>query len=227
MRRKLWFLSTLVIASSMFVVACSAPPAGGRESSGEDRGEAGGADSPSHRRAHGAPKPGRGITVVQGPEPLSLDPSVDIGKTSINVQQTILNPLVNHMSDNQTIPWLATEWKAVAPTRWRIKLREGVTFHNGEPFNADSVVFSINTYNSSRGEGSKMFKFVKEAVAVDEYTVDIVTEKPNPFVPESLAFLHARPPSTMPKWVRNSSAKRRSALGRSPSRSGSTACRLW
>lgn len=141
-----------------------------------------------------APKPGRGITVVQGPEPLSLDPSVDIGKTSINVQQTILDPLVNHMSDNETIPWLATEWKAVAPTRWRIKLREGVTFHNGEPFNADSVVFSINTYNSSKGEGSKMFKYVKEAVAVDEYTVDIVTEKPNPFVPESLAFLHALPP---------------------------------
>jgi peptide/nickel transport system substrate-binding protein len=69
-----------------------------------------------------------------------------------------------------------------------------VTFHNGEPFNAESVIFSIDTYNASEGEGSVFFKYVKDMEAVDEYTVDIITEEPNPIVPETLAFLFALPP---------------------------------
>ncbi|NLE76343.1 MAG: hypothetical protein GX605_06275 [Chloroflexi bacterium] len=134
------------------------------------------------------------LTVVQGPEPLSLDPSVDINKTSINVQFTMMDPLVYHTPENETIPWLAESWEPVEPTRWRIKLREDVKFHNGEPFNAESVIFSINTYNSSKGEGATQFAFVTGMEAVDEYTVDILTETPNPVVPEALAFLFALPP---------------------------------
>ncbi|MFN8456263.1 MAG: ABC transporter substrate-binding protein [Anaerolineae bacterium] len=137
---------------------------------------------------------GGSITVVQGPEPLSLDPTVDINKTSINVQYTMFDPLVNNTSDNQLIPWLATSWEAVEPTRWRFTLRQGVTFHNGEPFNAESVVFSLNAYNASKGEGAKLFTFIKGAEAVDEYTVDILTEKPNPIIPRAMAFLLALPP---------------------------------
>lgn len=134
------------------------------------------------------------ITIVQGPEPISLDPSIDINKTSINVQFTMFDPLVSHSADNTTIPFLATKWEAVEPTRWRISLREGVTFHNGEPFNADSVLFSINTYNSNLGEAKTFFKYVKAMEKVDDLTLDILTETPNPTVPETLAFLHVLPP---------------------------------
>ncbi|MCB0046562.1 MAG: hypothetical protein KDD92_14150 [Caldilineaceae bacterium] len=136
----------------------------------------------------------RSITVVQGPEPVSLDPSVDINKTSINVQHTMMDPLVYHTPENETIPWLATGWEPVEPTRWRISLRDDVLFHNGEPFNADSVIYSINTYNNSAGEGSVFFQYVEAMEKVDDYTVDIITAEPNPIVPETLAFLYALPP---------------------------------
>lgn len=142
----------------------------------------------------GADDAGRSITIVQGPEPVSLDPSIDINKTSINVQHTMFDPLVYHTPENETIPWLATSWEAIEPTRWRIKLREDVTFHNGEPFNAESVIFSINTYNSNQGEAKSFFQYVQSMEAVDETTVDIVTAEPNPIVPETLAFLYALPP---------------------------------
>jgi peptide/nickel transport system substrate-binding protein len=134
------------------------------------------------------------ITVVQGPEPVSLDPSVDINKTSINVQHTMMDPLVYHTPDNVTIPWLATSWEPVEPNRWRISLRDDVTFSNGEPFDADSVIYSINAYNNSQGEGSVFFQYVEEMEKVDDYTVDIITAEPNPIVPETLAFLYALPP---------------------------------
>ena len=41
-------------------------------------------------------------------------------------------------------PLLAESWEAVSPTTWRFKLRQGVKFHNGEPFDADDVVFTLN-----------------------------------------------------------------------------------
>lgn len=136
----------------------------------------------------------RSITVVQGPEPVSLDPSVDINKTSINVQHTMMDPLVYHTAENETIPWLATSWEPVEPTRWRVTVRDDVSFHNGEPFNADSVIYSINAYNNSAGEGSVFFQYVEDMEKVDDYTVDIITAEPNPIVPETLAFLYALPP---------------------------------
>jgi peptide/nickel transport system substrate-binding protein len=138
--------------------------------------------------------PGGSITVVQGPEPVSLDPTVDINKTSINVQYTMFDPLVNNTPDNEIIPWLATSWEPVEPTRWRFNLREGVTFHNGEPFNAESVAFSVDAYNNSQGEGSKLFGFIQDVEVVDDLTVDIITDKPNPIVPRTMAFLMALPP---------------------------------
>jgi peptide/nickel transport system substrate-binding protein len=168
----------LVVAGLLVSCAPAAPAAPGSESS--SAGESSTAL--------------KSITVVQGPEPVSLDPSVDINKTSINVQMTMMDPLVNHTAENETIPWLATGWEAIEPTRWRITLREGVTFHNGEPFNAESVVFSINTYNASQGEGQTFFQYVTGTEIVDDYTVDILTDVPNAIVPETLAFLMALPP---------------------------------
>ena len=41
------------------------------------------------------------------------------------------------------MPALAERWEIVEPTRWRFHLRKGVKFHNGEPFTADDVVFSL------------------------------------------------------------------------------------
>src|ERR1700712_5901556 len=41
------------------------------------------------------------------------------------------------------VPLLATEWQQTTPLQWRMKLRPNVKFHDGTPFTADDVVFSI------------------------------------------------------------------------------------
>jgi len=201
----------LVLVCLALIVGCGSPaatPAAEQSSAADAPAASAQSDAPASTETStaavaesaapsAAPEAAAGgtITIVQGPEPVSLDPSVDINKTSINVQLTMFDPLVFTDAENQTIPALATEWEAVEPTRWRFKLREGVQFHNGEPFNADAVIFSIDTYNASQGEGATFFKYVKQMEKVDDYTVDIITETPNPIVPATMAFLQVLPPT--------------------------------
>lgn len=85
-------------------------------------------------------------------------------------------------------PALATEWEAIDDLRWRFQLREGVVFHNGEPFNAEAVKFSIDRHLHPDFPSTNQFRALPiEAVEiVDEYTVDIVTETPLPILPQRL-----------------------------------------
>jgi peptide/nickel transport system substrate-binding protein len=134
------------------------------------------------------------VTVVQGTEPWSLDPTMCIGKNCITVQNALFDPLMYHSSEGELIPWLASSWEATDPLTWRIHLRENVKFHNGESFNADAVDFTLETYNSSTGEGRAYYQYVDHTVVIDDYTIDIVTKKPNAVVPETLSLMYVLPP---------------------------------
>jgi peptide/nickel transport system substrate-binding protein len=133
------------------------------------------------------------ITIVQGPEPVSLDPAQDINKTSLNIQLAIFDPLVKVTPDGELAPWIATEWTNVEPRVWRFTIREGITFHNGEALTAENVAFSINAYNTSPGEGATYFQFVESATATNPTTVEVVTKTPTPFTPTAMGFLMLLP----------------------------------
>jgi peptide/nickel transport system substrate-binding protein len=134
------------------------------------------------------------VTIVQGPDPVSLDPTIDVNKTSVNIQLGIFDTLVRSTADGRLSPGLATAWRSVSANTWRFTLRKGIKYQNGEPFTSESVVFSIHTYNASQGEGRTFFQFIKEVKVVDEYTVDLLTDGPNPVVPSAMAFLMLLPP---------------------------------
>ena len=88
---------------------------------------------------------GAEITIALGSEPTSLDPHLvdDGGERAIN--DNIYETLLARTPDGELVPGLAAELPTqVDDTTWEFNLREGVTFHNGEPFNADSVVATID-----------------------------------------------------------------------------------
>lgn len=93
-------------------------------------------------------------------------------------------------------PGLATSLRSLNPTTWELKLRQGVKFHNGEPFNAEAVKFTLDrvldpaTKSVTRGN----FTWIKEVKVVDEFTVQIVTAKPFPAAPEFLTLAYIVPP---------------------------------
>lgn len=109
----------------------------------------------------------------------------------------ITEPLVFFDAEGQELQGvLATSWEQVDPKTWRFTLREGVTFHDGSPFNADSVVKSIADSIDpgfdvwySYGTGGVL----GPAKKVDEYTVDITTEVPAPLLPNLLTVVDMVP----------------------------------
>jgi len=131
---------------------------------------------------------GTGLTISQPVDVSTLDPQKQGTMTDMSVLINIFDTLTTRDDNGELVGGLATEWVAVDDLTWRFTLREGVTFHNGEPFDADSVVFSVQRIldpatRSPIGELS----LVEEVRAVDAHTVDFVMKEPDPILPEKLA----------------------------------------
>jgi peptide/nickel transport system substrate-binding protein len=69
-------------------------------------------------------------------------------------------------------PQLATEWKQDGPLKWTFKLRHGVKFHDGRPFTADDVVFSMQRAKEKTSQISNYANSLGEAKKIDDYTVE-------------------------------------------------------
>src|SRR5262249_12238172 len=75
-------------------------------------------------------------------------------------------------------PKLATRWERLSDTRFRFTLRRGVTFHNGEPLDADAVRFSLLRASKTYG-ATAWFPELERVAVVDPYTVDVVLKQPD------------------------------------------------
>lgn len=86
-------------------------------------------------------------------------------------------------------PALATSWEIMEDTRWRFNLRQGVKFHNGEPFNAAAVKFSLERHLDPAFPSTDKFRDVPitQINIIDEFTVDIVTKDAVPILPQRLS----------------------------------------
>src|SRR2546427_197876 len=128
---------------------------------------------------------GKEIVVGLGAEPRTMLAVTIVDWTTNNMLEHIYDRLLDR--DAKTLkprPMLATGWKIVNDTTWEFALRQGVKFHNGEPFNAQSVKatleYALDPATKSHYAASAYWKPVKEVQIVNDYTVRLVTEKPWP-----------------------------------------------
>ncbi|TBL76012.1 ABC transporter substrate-binding protein [Paenibacillus thalictri] len=127
------------------------------------------------------------LVVGQDTDAGTLDPQKQGKMPDMNILSNMFDTLVTRDADNKLAPALATEWKALDDTTWEFKLREGVKFHNGEPFNADAVKFSIDRLNNPDTKSPiAELKTVKEVQVVDAKTVKIITDGPDPILPNKM-----------------------------------------
>ncbi|MBE2274830.1 MAG: ABC transporter substrate-binding protein [Rhodobacteraceae bacterium] len=93
----------------------------------------------------------------------------------------IFDRLVSQAADLSYRPWLAESWEeAPDGMSWTFRLKQGVTYHNGEPFNAAAVKAWIELFKAAQGENAYMAEAIASVEVVDDHTVRFVMSRPEP-----------------------------------------------
>jgi peptide/nickel transport system substrate-binding protein len=148
------------------------------------------------------------VTIALAADPSSLDPQAVEDGNALAVYDNYAEPLLfRSAKTNKLIPGLALSWRDVNRTTWQFKLRSGVTFSDGEPFNAKAVVFSIDRIISKKfnTEETDWTGDINGAVAVNNLTVNITSSAPDPQVPERMSLIMMVPPvaASKPNFARH------------------------
>ncbi|MDI2587798.1 glutathione ABC transporter substrate-binding protein [Psychrobacillus sp. NEAU-3TGS] len=114
------------------------------------------------------------LIVVRLSDATNLDPHFITDIPSANIlYQKVYETLVRPDENFETQPGLAKEWNVIDDTTWEFKLQEGVTFHDGTPFNADAVKATMDRLlDPAVGSPQReKFSMIEEIEIVDELTV--------------------------------------------------------
>jgi peptide/nickel transport system substrate-binding protein len=119
-------------------------------------------------------------------EPQTLDPhSANLAVTN-RLLSNVYEGLVGRDKDFKIVPWLALSWEQRDPKTWRFKLRPDVKFHDGSPFTADDVVFSVSRALHPLSQMKVNAQGVERARKIDDLTVEMQMREPNPVLPNHL-----------------------------------------
>jgi peptide/nickel transport system substrate-binding protein len=186
-----------VLAAVLAAAACNPSPS--------PSGGPNGSPGPSGSGATGST-----LTVGLAAEAESLDPALVYQSAGQSVMFAIFDTLLTINPDGTLGPGLAESWDVVGPTTIELKLRTGITFHDGEePFDADAVRFSIYRVmdlDPATGEPiaddaarlnsqwSRDFASVEDVEVVDDSTVRIHLKKPDAAILNALGRTFIVPP---------------------------------
>lgn len=156
----------------------------------------GGCSNSSEVAADAQDSDGGTLTIAQISPVISLDPAMYRNRVTQTVVRNVFEALVNQDESLAPVPELATGWEEVNDTTWRFTLREDVTFHNGEPFTAEAVKYSIDRVIDPAQESPRasMLSMITNVEIEDDYTVLITTEAPAPTLLANLAVNEIVPP---------------------------------
>ncbi len=119
-------------------------------------------------------------------DPQTMDPHSQNESMTNMMNGQVYETLVLRDRQLEIVPGLATSWQSTGPLSWRFKLRPGVKFHDGSPFTADDVVFSVERAKSPTSQVAAYAAALGDVKKIDAMTVEFVMSKPNPVFMEHL-----------------------------------------
>ena len=133
------------------------------------------------KEASTATSPDNDLVIAMQADATHLDPHVSGNGVSNTVTNTMYESLVTFDADTNIVPMLAKEWTMSEDGKsYTFTLNEGITFHDGEPFNAEAVIA-----NWERGQADQTLRIYSQtkawvnAVADSEYQLTITLDQPN------------------------------------------------
>ena len=188
-----WRFVSLLSILALVLAACGTQ--GSSPSESEAAEPSGSAPAPSEGGT-GEPTPGGTLVFAGARLSASLDPALTSDGESFRVLQQVYEPLVDLAtgSTNELEGVLAESWEGEAgDTEYVFHLREGVTFHDGTPFNAEAVKINFDRmqnfdetdqasayYYGALMDGFGPDNLISSVEATDELTVTITLREPSP-----------------------------------------------
>lgn len=128
----------------------------------------------------------------------NMDPRIGMGSVRSTYIRQVFESLVDVDTQGKPVPGLALAWKAVSDMTWEFTLRRGVKFHDGEAFNADTVLFNLDRMFrknldkhgikdvAAATQFDKTQPHVSRWEKIDDYTVRVHTTEPAPTLWDAL-----------------------------------------
>ena len=136
--------------------------------------------------SHDARAQQKPVVVVQSGEAATLDWHMHCDKNAHEPDRQIFDTLLRrNLKTLQLEGNLAESWRLLNDTTWQFKLRGGVKFHNGEPFDASAVKFSVERMLNPQqaAPGRTSIATIDRVEIVDPLTVNVITKTPFPLLP--------------------------------------------
>jgi peptide/nickel transport system substrate-binding protein len=185
-----WLTRRRLIQTGAVGGAAFAAVAAGCRATGQQAGAATGSGAST---ASGQPKIGGHLRHIVPYSAANIDPYMTDDATGygfiesywyeplVNVDYS--NPNVDWRAANKTVPWLADKIEQPDPSTYIFSIRQGVKWHNGDPFTADDVLFSYKrmmTPNSGINATTTGFvAHIDSVVSVDDHTVKFIAKQPD------------------------------------------------
>jgi peptide/nickel transport system substrate-binding protein len=129
------------------------------------------------------------LTIDLAAEPATLDPALTYQIDGWSVVHSIYDSLLQYGPTGELEPLLAETFTQTDPQTYEIGLRHGISFHNGEPFDARSVSFTlahiVNPETAS--QVAQNFGVIEQVEEVDTHTVRLHLSEPAPWLPSVIA----------------------------------------
>jgi peptide/nickel transport system substrate-binding protein len=130
------------------------------------------------------------LIIAYGASPEVLDPHQHYHTITDSVLGSLYEPLTLRRADMKGLePALAESWKPLDDKTWRFNIRKGVTFHNGERLDAETVKFNVERLLNPPAEARPVgrgllptYLTIDRLEVVDSHTVDIKTKVPDPYL---------------------------------------------
>ena len=126
------------------------------------------------------------LRVASAFDPQTMDPHAVALLYHSRISTQIYESLVSRDAQFKLEPALAQSWQMLNPQLWRFKLRPGVVFHDGTPFSADDVVFSIARAQGQTSQRSFTLKAISAVKKIDDLTLDFQLSSPDAVLADKL-----------------------------------------
>ena len=139
-----------------------------------------------------APAAAQDLRVAVESGPTSNDPHYHSLVTNIAFSRHVFEPLVVQDATQKLTPGLALSWRTLDDVTWELKLRPGVAWHDGSPFTADDVAFTLARAGNVPNSPSSFAVYtrpIREVEIVDPLTLRLRTALPTPLLPNYLSLV--------------------------------------